>query len=273
MKENNTYLNTMNRDNINYFQSWFTDYVSGFYSKGQDQENDWAIQLKEEHSWRVKKEIVDISQRIHLAKNDIFIAEILGLFHDIGRFFQYQKYKTFRDDLSEDHAKRGAHIVTNSDLLTHVTDLEKNIITKGILYHNIHILPQNGDPQCLFFCKLVRDADKLDIWKVVIDYYFRKQNSNHNPVLELGLPDTPGYSNTVLNDLYSGQTSRSHTIKNLNDFKLLQISWVYDINFYPTFREIKKRHYIDKIASTLPETQELKKVIKIVDNYLTVHLA
>jgi hypothetical protein len=98
------------------------------------------------------------------------------------------------------------------------------------MYHNVHTLPKNIDPHCLFFCKLLRDADKLDIWRVVINYYFRKQNSNHNPLLELGLPDTPGYSDTVLRDLYSGQTSRSNTMKNLNDFKLLQISWVYDIH-------------------------------------------
>ena len=262
----------MNRDHVKYFQSWFNDYVSNFYSKGQDQENDWAIKLKEEHSWKVREEIIKISQRLQLSKDDIVIAEVLGLFHDIGRFYQYQKYKTFRDDLSEDHAKIGARIVTNSHLLEDLTEVEKNVITKGILYHNIHTLPEDTDPHCLFFCKLLRDADKLDIWRVIINYYFRKQNRNHNPVLELGLPDTPGYSDTVLNDLYSGQTSSSKTINNLNDFKLLQIGWVYDINFYPAFQEIKKRNYIEKIASTLPETQELKKVITSVDNYLTLNL-
>ena len=262
----------MNRNHVRYFQSWFNDYVSNFYSKGQDQENDWAIQLKEEHSWKVREEIMLISQRLNVSEDDILIAEVLGLLHDIGRFYQYQKYRTFRDDLSEDHAKIGARIVANSHILKDLTEVEKNLITKGILYHNIHTLPENKDPRCLFFCKLLRDADKLDIWRVVISYYYRKQNRNHNPILELGLPDTPGYSNTILNDLYSGQTSSSNTIKNLNDFKLLQIGWVYDINFYPTFQEIKKRKYIEKIASTLPETQELKKVIKIVDNYMTLNL-
>ena len=262
----------MKREQVNNFQSWFNDYVSNFYSKGQDQENDWAIQLKEEHSWKVREEIIAISRRLHVSEDDILIAEILGLFHDIGRFYQYQKYKTFRDDISEDHAKIGAQIVADSHLLKDLTEVEKNIITKGILYHNIHTLPEDTDPHCLFFCKLLRDADKLDIWRVIINYYFRKQNRDHNPVLELGLPDTPGYSNTVLNDLYSGQTSSSNTIKNLNDFKLLQIGWVYDINFYPTFQEIKKRNYIKKIASTLTETQALKKAIKRVNNYLMLNL-
>jgi len=262
----------MNRNHVRYFQSWFNDYVHDFYSQGQDQENDWAIQLKEEHSWKVREEIMLISQRLNLSENDILIAEVLGLFHDIGRFYQYQKYRTFRDDLSEDHAKIGTLILTNLHILKDLTEMEKNVIIKGILFHNIHTLPADIDPRCLFFCKLLRDADKLDIWRVVINYYYRKQNCNHNPILELGLPDTPGYSNTVLNDLYYGQTPSSSAIKNLNDFKLLQIGWVYGINFYPTFQEIKKRNYIEKIASTLTETQELKKVMKIVDNYMTLNL-
>jgi len=196
----------MNRDNVRYFQSWFNDYVSNFYSQGQDQENDWAIQLKEEHSWKVREEIIGISRRLNLSENDILIAEVLGLFHDIGRFYQYQKYRTFRDDLSENHAKIGARIVTDSHLLEDLTEVEKNLIIKGIIYHNIHTLPADIDPRCLFFCKLLRDADKLDIWRVVINYY-GEQNHNHNPVLELGLPDIPGYSNTIINDLYSGQSS------------------------------------------------------------------
>jgi len=224
----------MNRDHVRYFQSWFNDYVSNFYSKGQDQENDWSIQLKEKHSWKVREEIMLISQRLNVSEDDILIAEVLGLFHDVGRFYQYQKYKTFRDDLSEDHAKIGARIVTNSHILGDLTEAEKNVITKGILYHNIHTLPEDTDPRCLFFCKLLRDADKLDIWRVIINYYYEEQDHNykyHKAVLELGLPDTPGYSDKVLDDLYSGQTPRSNTIKNLNDFKLFQIGWVYDINF------------------------------------------
>jgi len=262
----------MTKDQVRYFQSWFNDYVHDFYSQGQDQENDWAIQLKEEHSQRVRQNIIMISHRLNLPEQDILIAEVLGLYHDIGRFYQYQRYETFRDDLSENHAKLGVEILADAHILNDLPKEEKDIIQNGILYHNRHRLPEDENPRCLFFCKLLRDADKLDIWRVIINYYYRKQNSNHNPVLELGLPDTPGYSNKILNDLYSGRTSSSSAIKNLNDFKLLQIGWVYDINFYPTFQEIKKRNYIKKIASTLSETQKLKKVIKSVDNYLTLNL-
>jgi len=260
----------MNKKHIRHFQSWFNDYVSHFYSKGQDQENDWAIKLKEEHSWKVREEILHISNKLQLSEDDIVIAEILGLFHDIGRFHQYKKHRTFRDDLSENHAKIGARIVEHSQILDNLNADEKTVILNGILYHNVHTLPGDLDTRCLFFCKLLRDADKLDIWRVVINYYYKEQGENPHTILELGLPDGPRYSTRVLNDLYNGKTSNASDIKNLNDFKLLQIGWVYGINFYPTLQEIKKRNYIEMIASTLPETQELKKVIRHVNNYLTL---
>jgi len=262
----------MNRDQVTFFQAWFNDYVSNFYSQGQDQEMDWAIRLKEEHSQRVRQEIIMISQGLNLPEQDMLIAEVLGIFHDIGRFYQYQRYRTFRDDLSENHAQLGVKELAGAHILNDLAKEEKDLIKKGILYHNLHKLPKDEDPRCLFFCKLLRDADKLDIWRVIIDYYYKRQDHNPRSVLELGLPDTPGYSDKVLYDLYSGLTSSSSGIRNLNDFKLLQISWVYDINFYPTFQEIKNRKYIAEIASTLPETQGLKKALKIVENYLAMHL-
>ncbi len=262
----------MNRDQIRYFQSWFNDYVSNFYSNGQDQEKDWAIRLKEEHSQKVRQEIILISHGLNLPEQDIYIAEVLGLFHDIGRFYQYQRYGTFRDDLSENHAELGVKILVDTHILNDLPEEEKDIIKNGILYHNLRKLPEDEDPRCLLFYRLLRDADKLDIWRVIINYYYKEQEHNHKSVLELGLPDTPGYSDRSLDNLYSGRTSSSSAIKNLNDFKLLQISWVYDINFYPTFQEIKKRKYIEEIVSTLPETEELKKVLKIVENYLAMHI-
>ena len=163
----------MNRDQIRHFQSWFDDYISNFYSKGQDQEKDWAIRLKEEHSQRVRQEIILIGQRLNLPEQDILIAEVLGLFHDIGRFYQYQRYGTFRDDLSENHAELGVKILVDTNILNDLLKEEKDIIKNGILYHNLRKLPEDEDPRFLFFFKLLRDADKLDIWRIIINYYYK----------------------------------------------------------------------------------------------------
>jgi hypothetical protein len=261
----------MTRDHLLYFQSWFAEYVSHFYSQEHDREKRWAIQLKDEHSQRVQEEAMVISHGLDLPEQDIVLAQALGLLHDIGRFNQYEKYGTFRDDLSENHAELGVREISDAPILSMLSYEEKEIIKKGILYHNLHKLPEEEDPRCLFFCRLLRDADKLDIWKVVIDYYGKKKDHNSCSALELGLPDTPGYSQEVLDNLNAAQTSSATAVKNLNDYKLLQIGWVYDINFSPTFREIRNRKYLQKIAHRLPRTLEFEKVLATVENYVALN--
>jgi hypothetical protein len=262
----------MNRDTVRHLQSFFNEYVSGFYSQGEDQEYDWAIRLKEDHSQRVRENIISISRQLLLPEQDILLAGVLGLFHDIGRFSQYRTYRTFRDDLSENHAELGLKELAGAHVLNNVVREERRIIEKGILYHNLYELPEGEDPRCLFFSKLLRDADKLDIWRVIISYYHNENDNHSRPALELGLPDTPGYSKTILNDLCATKSSLSSAVKNLNDFKLLQIGWLYDINFHPTFQEINKRNYIEGIVSALPETEDIKKVAETAEQYLAMNV-
>jgi len=262
----------MNRDTVRRLQAFFDEYVSGFYSQGEDQENDWAIRLKEDHSQRVKEDIIWISRQLLLPEQDTLLAGVLGLFHDIGRFSQYRTYRTFRDDLSENHAELGVKELAGAHVLNDVAMEERRIIEKGILYHNRYALPEGEDQRCLFFCKLLRDADKLDIWKVIIQYYHTDKDNHSRPAIELGLPDTPGYSESILHDLFSAKSSLSSAVKNLNDFKLLQIGWLYDINFHPTFQEINKRNYIESIVSVLPKTEDMQKVAETAEQYLSMHV-
>jgi hypothetical protein len=54
----------------------------------------------------------------------------------------------------------------------------------------------------------------------------------------------------------------------LNDFKLLQISWVFDLNFRPTYRAVYERQYVERIAATLPQTREISEVVAKVQGYV-----
>ena len=178
---------------------WFTNYVHTFqYSESEKQQN---IDLKEDHTLRVCKEISYIGKRLGLNDNQLRLAEIIALLHDIGRFEQYARYSTFRDRRSENHAELGIKIIEKFDLLESLdNNTLKSIIVCAIKYHNRHSLPLKESEICLFYSKLIRDADKLDIWKVVIDNYYA-QEENRNGTLELDLPDTPGISEEVYNDL------------------------------------------------------------------------
>jgi len=253
---------TLNLENL---KDWFFHYVDTFESIDNDvQEN---IVLKKNHTLRVCKEIVHLGEVLGLSDEDLKLAEIIALFHDIGRFEQYARYKTFVDRFSENHAELGVKILKEKKVFDEFEKSTRCLILRAILYHNRASLPVDETEECLFFLKLLRDADKLDIFKVVTDYYCQRDEKKNNAI-ELGLPDTPHYSEKVLNELIEKKWINTSDIKNFNDFKLLQISWIYDINFAPTFKCIQARKYLNKIHSALPKSKKIGECVATVQSYL-----
>jgi hypothetical protein len=133
--------------------------------------------------------------------------------------------------------------------------------------HNKAFVPENETDGCLFYSRLVRDADKLDIYRVVTSYYLRN-DLQHNSVLELGLPDTPGISKEIYDMLLAGTIVDSKYVKNLNDMKLLQAGWIYDLNFRPTVEFIKERGYIELLRKALPDTNEIKNIFDSINLHI-----
>jgi len=58
------------------------------------------------------------------------------------------------------------------------------------------------------------------------------------------------------------------SLKTLNDFKLLQMGWVYDINFPRTFQLIRERGYLKMIRDALPRSETILRVYSRVQSYL-----
>jgi hypothetical protein len=255
-------INTRFLENLN---NWFSDYVGGFKGKNPA----WLknIILKEDHTKRVCEEIVDLGGKLGLNQRELNLVHVIALMHDIGRFEQYARYQTFADHQSIDHAACGVEVLQHTGVLGSLDESIRELILRIISYHNRLTLPTHEDEICLFITKLLRDADKLDIWQVVIDYY-QQMHEQRDAVIELGLPNTQGNSPHVVQDLLEGRIIEITNLANLNDLKLLQISWIYDINFKPTFQTIKKRHYLETLFDQLPETKELQQSFATVLSYL-----
>ena len=255
----------MDREIVQDLRNWFFRYVETFKSE----DNNWQrnIDLKKEHTKRVCIEILNIGQSLELSAQDLNLAEIVALFHDIGRFEQYVRYQTFVDLKSVNHAELGVKILQEHNVLGRLNASLQDIIMRIILYHNHAALPQEETETCLLFTKLLRDADKLDIWRLVTEYYHQK-NSEKNDAIELGLPNTPGFSHYIYQDLMERRIVDFRHLKNLNDFKLLQIGWIYDVNFRPTFQYIKERGYLKIIRDALPQSKEIEEIFCAVLAYL-----
>jgi hypothetical protein len=187
------------------------------------------------------------------------LAETIALFHDIGRFPQYAKYKTFRDSISVNHGLLGAQTLREGKILQNLSENEQELIIQAVKFHNAFSIPRKQKNDTLFFLRLIRDADKLDIWRVFIEYYEIPEEERASAV-NLELPDMPEYSEGVISYLYKKQIVPLSKIKTLNDFKLLQLSWIYDLNFKPSLNLLSERDYIDRITAKLPQTEEIHKL-------------
>jgi hypothetical protein len=247
----------MKQDDIIFFKKWFSDYCKSFYSP--DIEHQKNISLKEQHTFNVCENILQIVGELSLSENEMMLAETIALFHDIGRFSQYAKYKTFRDSISVNHGLLGAQILFEERILRNLPDNEQTLIIQAVKFHNAFSIPKVEKEDIIFFIKLIRDADKLDIWRVFIEYYECPEEDRASAV-GLGLPDIAEYSEDIISCLYKKQLVSLSKVNTLSDFKLLQLSWIYDLNFKPSLKLLIERGHIGRITATLPQTEEIYKV-------------
>jgi HD domain len=259
----------MTHDDLKYFKEWFSGYGKSFYSpNAEDQKN---ILLKEVHTAHVCRNILDLAEDLFLNDNKKLLAETVALFHDIGRFPQYARYKTFKDSISVNHGLLGAETLIYEKILHRLPQNEQEIVVESVRFHNAFSVPKKENEDMLFFIRLVRDADKLDIWRVFLEYYESPLESKASAV-GLGLPDLPEYSTEVFAYLYKKEIVSLATIKTLNDFKLLQLSWIFDLNYRPAFRLLRDRDYIDRIIAKLPPTQEIQKLSIFLEEFVQQRL-
>lgn len=234
----------------------FGQYLGLFNTNNPADSN--AIRLKEIHSIRVANQTLCLGRAIGLCGEDLETAGIAGLFHDIGRFRQYHVYKTFNDTKSENHALLGLKEIEDYGLFSGLSDYRAKVIKIAIENHNKIRLPEISDNRARFFSLLLRDADKLDIWRVMIAHVKKGNTGRHDPVTQ-NLPLSDIVSEKLLDYLEKGMPIPFSELENLNDYKLFLISWIFDLNFRPSIEAATRRQIIRQISETLPYSVDLKK--------------
>lgn len=155
------------------------------------------IALKEEHSPRLCRTIRILAKSPSLGPGKVLLAETIWLFHDTGRFPQYARCKTFRDSISVNHGKLGADILVDNRFLFGLGSGESRTLINAVKFHDAFVIPGLEDAEGLFFLRLIRDADKLDIWRILLDFFEGGDYKNASSA-GLVLPDTPDYPERVL---------------------------------------------------------------------------
>ncbi len=249
----------MNQSELDRLQSWFDSYVQTFYDTDDDGLRN--IRLKVEHTGQVCRVMELLAAGEGLSPDDARIAAAAALLHDVGRFPQYRRWRTFRDSDSDNHARLSVEVLREQRLLERLEVGERLLIEEAVRFHNLLELPARLKSPTALFLKLLRDADKLDIWRVFLDY-FQKPPEERASAASLGFPDRPEISPECVATLAAGRVIRLDTVKTLNDFKLLQISWVYDLNFPSSCRLLAERGHIQRLAATIQPGEALAPLLE-----------
>lgn len=161
----------MTKMNRTYIEKIFNDYTSAYDAE------DPKIRLKIDHTYRVAYLCEIIAKDIGLSDRQVDLAWLMGILHDVGRFEQIRQFNTFSDADSVDHANFGADLLFIDKLLdkfisrqnNEINDTEIKLLETAIRNHSSYRLPECLTEEEVMYCNILRDADKIDIFKVNFD--------------------------------------------------------------------------------------------------------
>ncbi len=243
---------------------FFDDYSSQFINRAA---NAHPHVTKKAHTARVVENMVFLGEKLALSPERMRVAKVAALLHDIGRFRQFETYGTFLDSASKNHGTLGVGVIREQRLLASWPKPEKRQILRSVALHNSFHLPRGMDTDTLFLTRLLRDADKLDIFHVVIQKYLGV-NPSENGYLTYNLVDDGLISKSLVDRILKKELIDNQQVRSVNDLKLFQISWLFDLNFKPAVRQVKDLDYISLILSTLPKSDLLTSVGDFMKDYL-----
>ena len=223
-------------------RAWMTTYMKSFYTQEKDIQQ--AILMKEAHTWCVTRIAKALALHLELSAKDVALAEVMGLFHDVGRFRQFTLYQTFNDADSEDHADLGLKVLADLPLMKKLPPVDAEAVRFAIGRHNKKEIGPAKTPRMLLFAKLLRDADKLDIYRVLRPF--------------LASPDGQGVSADFLTSFCNGEQVDYRRIRTQDDRKLVRLMWAYDVNYAWTLRKIMEKNYLQDIVQHLPSEEKIQ---------------
>ena len=246
------------RELLSRMHEWMTAYMKSFYS--DDAEVQQGILIKEKHTGYVTSNCVELAKFLKLSTHDVQLAEIIGLFHDVGRFRQYSLYKTFNDADSEDHADLGIKVIGELEFFKELSADDYELVKFAIQNHNKKTVAPTDDARKNFFAKIIRDADKLDIYRV-LEPFLAQENADKMPKFIKGKA-RPDISPDFVENFVTGEQADYRKIRTNGDRKIVRLMWIYDINFSWTMQKIVERGYIEKIVSNLPMDERVAEGVR-----------
>ncbi|MDR2488663.1 MAG: HD domain-containing protein [Desulfovibrio sp.] len=247
----------------------FLEYAGTFFSG--ESRDDAPLRLKADHSFRVLRYAEEIAGQED-AFADAGMARALrlaALFHDVGRFEQFRRFRTFADEFSCNHALLGAGILRERKFLADEARKTRGLVLAAVAAHNRFSVPKNlsGSVGPVLFG--LRDADKLDIMRIMADNLAPGERGDGTVLLHLR--DEPERcSPLVFRALREGRTALYRDMRYVNDFRILLCSWLYDLHFPAAYRIVRREGHLHSVIDGCDALPELQNDLRVfVDAFLS----
>ncbi len=248
----------------------FAAYTESFYTG--EANHDFHLDLKAEHSRNVFSHACALAraERVFIADSTLARASLLAArYHDVGRFPQHHRFGTFRDPVSVNHARLSAHEVKRTGFLDQEKSRVRRLALAGIVMHNRFSLPLEMNDDALAVVRAVRDADKLDIMRIMAEYLTAP--GVVDSVIALNTVDSPEAAPAILEAVMAGRLGSYADTVTTTDFKLLVCGWLYDLNYAWSRRAAAAQGHLAALAASLPETEQLRPFVGRFSEDLTAY--
>ena len=217
-----------------------------------------------EHTARVVENSLILAESLQLSENEKAVAEIAALFHDIGRLRILLPENS--DSNLIDHAEKSAEYLRSDSTFSELDAPTQNIIIQAIKNHNKPDLPLKESETILFYSRLLRDADKLEVWPATSDYLMRKAGKP-NMAIDLALSEKAVVTPSFCKIIIEGGIPNKSDLITFNDFIIFQMSWIFDLNYKKSFQIVNQKQFIRHLYESLPKNDSVIEIYRMIRIY------
>lgn len=231
-----------------------------------------GFELKVVHTYNVVENAKNIAIKLNLPEEDILLAELIGLLHDIGRFEEITFLKQF-DSVVFDHARYGVKMLFEDNLIRNFIDDDKydEIIKTVINNHSRLVIEESLNDRCLLHSKIIRDADKLDNFRV-------KKEEKIEAIFPGKVKNKEDIENSILSDKVY-ETIKNRKCVNIHDIVTVLDNWfcvlafLFDLNFKESYEIVENNNYINILIDRfdykdLETKKRIEEIRTIMNNYI-----
>lgn len=214
-----------------------------FLDKYEDK-NELGFQLKITHTYHVIENAKEIAKNLNFSDEDIKLAELIGLLHDIGRFDEITFLKQF-DSVKFDHASYGVKMLFEDNLIRNfIEDTSYDEIIKVAIDNHSRFCIEDGlEERSLLHAKIIRDADKLDNFRI-------KKEEKIEAIFPGIVSSKENLENSLLSDKVYEAVKKNITVDIRDritplDYWVCVIAFIFDLNFKKSFMVVSDNNYVN----------------------------